>query len=177
MIRAALAAAALLVAGCASVPPPTPALPGDSLSGRLALRVDAAAGQDARSMSAAFELQGAPERGRFSLSTPLGTMLAQARWQPGSVVLVTPQGEAPYPDLDALTREVLGESVPVAALFDWLRGRPWPGAASVASRPPAAPGFRQLGWAVDLSRFDESAIAAVREQPPAVTVRVRMDRP
>ena len=173
MTRAALAAAALFLAGCATVPPPVATPPGESLSGRLAVRVDAAPGQDARSMSAAFELQGAPERGRFSLSTPLGTMLAQARWQPGRVTLVTSQGETPYPDLDALTREVLGESVPVAALFDWLQGRPWPGAASTA----APPGFRQLGWAVDLSRFDDASIAAVREQPPTVTVRVKMDRP
>ncbi len=172
MTRAALAAAALLVAGCATTPPPA-VPPGESLSGRLAMRVDASPGQDARSMSAAFELQGLPERGRFSLSSPLGTMLAQARWQPGSVTLVTSQGETPYPDLDALTREVLGESVPVAALFDWLQGRPWPGAASTV----APPGFRQLGWVVDLSRFDDASIAAVREQPPAVTVRVKMDRP
>lgn len=173
MIRAALAAAALLVAGCASLPPPAAPPTGDSLSGRLALRVEPAPGQEGRSMSAAFELQGLPERGRFSLSTPLGTMLAQARWQPGRVTLITPQGETPYPDLDALTREVLGESVPVAAMFDWLQGRPWPGAASIV----APPGFRQLGWAVDLSRFDDASIAAVREQAPMVTVRLKMDRP
>jgi outer membrane lipoprotein LolB len=174
--RLAAAALAALLGGCASLPAPAPPLPGESLSGRLALRVDASPGQDARSLSAAFELEGAPERGRFALSTPLGTMLAQARWSPGAVVLVTPQGETPYPDLDTLTREMLGESVPVAALFDWLQGRPWSGAASVANTPPAAAGFRQLGWNVDLARYPEAAIAAMREQPPVVTVRVKLDR-
>ena len=43
-------------------------------------------------MTAAFELQGRPEAGELNLSTPLGTVLGQARWAPGSVVLVTPQG-------------------------------------------------------------------------------------
>lgn len=67
---------------------------------------------------------------------------------------------------------MLGESLPVAALFDWLHGRPWRGAAHVI----AAPGFRQLGWAVDLARFADDTIVAVREQLPAVTVRVKLDR-
>ena len=173
--RAAAALAAVVLAACAAVPrsaPPT----GESLSGRLALRVDAA-GADARSMTAAFELQGRPEAGELNLSTPLGTVLGQARWAPGSVVLVTPQGSTTYPDLDALTREVLGESLPIAALFDWLKGRPWPGAPSRPATAPAGPGFSQLGWAVSLAAFEDAAISAVREQPPAVTVRVKLDRP
>jgi outer membrane lipoprotein LolB len=41
-------------------------------------------------------------------------------------VLATPRGESTFTDLDALTRQALGESVPVSALFDWLQGRPWP---------------------------------------------------
>ncbi len=174
--RAAAALAAAALAACAAVPQvDRPA--GDTLSGRLALRVEAAAGAEPRSMTAAFELQGQPEAGQLNLSTPLGTVLGQARWAPGSVLLVTPQGRTTFPDLDALTREVLGESVPVAALFDWLKGRPWPGAQSRPTAPPAGPGFSQLGWVVDLAGFGDAAIAAVRERPPVVTVRVKLDRP
>jgi outer membrane lipoprotein LolB len=92
-------------------------------------------------------------------------------------VLATPQGETRYDDLDALTRAVLGESLPVAALFDWLRGRPWPGASSTANAPPAEPGFKQLGWIVSLARFNEAWIAARRERAPVVTVRAKLDRP
>jgi outer membrane lipoprotein LolB len=128
-------------------------------------------------MSAAFELEGDAGAGRFGLVTPLGNMVAQARWQPGQVVLATPQGETRYADLDALTREMLGESLPVAALFDWLRGRPWPGAASVATKPPTETGFEQLGWSVSLARFDEAWVSARREQAPVVTVRAKLDRP
>ncbi|MFT3664324.1 outer membrane lipoprotein LolB [Piscinibacter sp.] len=167
----ALPAAALLQA-CASLRTETQSLAGESLAGRLALRVDTTGEEQARSMVAAFELQGAPETGRLNLATPTGQVMAQARWQPGRVLLVTPQGETPYPSLDALTREVLGESLPVAALFDWLRGRPWPGAGHLAQPD----GFRQLGWAVDLSRFADDTIVAVREAAPAVTVRVKLDK-
>jgi len=166
---------AMALCGCAVVPQ-TPQ-GGESLSGRLAVKVDGEGGAAPRSVSAGFELQGDPQHGRLNLSTPLGSVLAQARWAPGSVSLVTPQGERQFADLDALTGEVLGESVPVAALFDWLRGRPWPGAASTVSIPPAEPGFAQLGWVVSLARFDQAWIVATRQSPPAVTVRARVDRP
>ena len=166
--------ATVLAAGCATVPTPT-AISGETLAGRMTVRVDATPSSDARSVTAAFELQGDARQGRLDLSTPLGTTLARARWMPGTVALVTPQGETRFENLDALTREVLGESVPVAALFDWLHGRPWPGAASVPTRPPAERGFAQLGWVVSLARFGEGWIAARREQAPAVTVRAKLD--
>ncbi len=174
--RAAALGSALLLAACASVTTRPPDA-GESLSGRLAVKVDADAANAARSVSAAFELQGDPQRGRLNLATPLGSVLAQARWSPGSVVLVTPQGERQFADLDALTSEVLGESLPLAALFDWLRGRPWPGAASTVSAPPAERGFEQLGWAVSLARFDEAWVVATRARAPMVTVRAKIDRP
>jgi outer membrane lipoprotein LolB len=119
----------------------------------------------------------------LGLSTPLGSMLAQARWSPAEVVLTTPRETRRFASLDALTREALGESVPIEAWFDWLRGRPWPGASSMpleaapssASNPPTS-GFRQLGWRVDLSQFGAGTIAATREAPaPVVTVRIRLD--
>jgi outer membrane lipoprotein LolB len=173
---AAALLAALLLTACASVPQDT-APRGETLAGRLAVRVEGSDGAPPRSENAAFELQGDPRAGVLSLSTPLGSVLAQARWAPGSVVLATPQGDRSFEDLDALTREVLGESVPVAALFDWLRGRPWPGAPSTTSLGSAEPGFAQLGWQVSLARFDTGWIVARRERAPAVTVRAKLDRP
>ena len=166
----------MLVGACAVVPP-ADVPDGDILTGRLAVRVEASESAPARAVSAAFDLRGNASSGRLNLATPLGSVLAQARWAPGSVVLATPQGETRFADLDALTREVLGESLPIAALFDWLRGRPWPGAASTATVAPADAGFEQLGWVVNLARFDEAWVAARRDAAPAVTVRARMDRP
>jgi outer membrane lipoprotein LolB len=181
---AALAAGLLFLAGCATVPGPRGDDGGDTLSGRLAVRVEAAGPDAARSLSAAFDLRGTSTSGTLGLSTPLGSMLAQARWSPAEVVLATPQGTRRFASLDELTREVLGESVPIEAWFDWLRGRPWPGAPSApASSPPsgasssAPDSFAQLGWSVDLTHFGEGAVAATREAPaPAVTVRIRLDR-
>jgi outer membrane lipoprotein LolB len=169
-------AAALLAGGCASVPPPATTA-GAALAGRMTVHVDATPTAEARNVTANFDLQGGPEQGRLDLATPLGTVLARARWSPGRVALLTPQGETRYASLEDLTREVLGESLPVAALFDWLQGRPWSGAPSTPTATPAEPGFRQLGWVVSLARFDEGLIAAQRPQAPAVTVRAKLDRP
>jgi outer membrane lipoprotein LolB len=172
--RLALAAGVLVLAACTTVTRAPPASPSETLSGRLSIRVDAEGATPARTLTAAFELNGGPRAGRLDLSTPLGSILAQARWEPGEVVLATPRGESRFADLDALTRQALGESVPVAALFDWLQGRPWPGAASTPA--PAGAGFAQLGWAVDLERFDDAWVTAKRDSPPPVTVRIKIDR-
>jgi outer membrane lipoprotein LolB len=175
--RGWLLAAALLLGGCATVPPPQGVAASAVLAGRMTVHVDATPTTEARNVTATFDLQGSAEQGKLDLATPLGTVLAQARWSPGRVALVTPQGETRYATLDDLTRQVLGESLPVAALFDWLRGRPWPGAPSTPNGAPAEPGFQQLGWTVSLARFDEGLIAAQRPQAPAVSVRAKLDRP
>ncbi len=165
-----------LLGGCASVGHKAP-VGAETLSGKLSVRVDASSSAPARSESGNFELKGTPDEGQLNLSSPLGTVLAQARWSGQRAWLTTSQGETAYPDLDTLTQEMLGESLPVAALFDWLRGRPWPSAASQASATSTAPGFQQLGWSVDLTRFAEGWITAQRAQPPSVTVRARVDAP
>jgi outer membrane lipoprotein LolB len=190
-LRAVVLALAGALAACTTVPPAPPAGTGDVLSGRLALRVEPVANEATRSVSAAFDLRGDSRAGSLGLSTPLGSMLAQARWSPAEVVLTTPRETRRFASLDELTREALGESVPIEAWFDWLRGRPWPGAPSVgvdvapdarvdaaptAQSEPRPPSFRQLGWRVDLSQFGIGTIAATREAPlPAVFVRIRLD--
>ena len=143
----------------------------------MTLRIEPTDANPVRNLSAAFELAGDAGRGRFDLNSPLGTTLARARWEPGRVSLRTPQGESRYADLAALTREMLGEELPVAALFDWLRGRPWPGAPSTPALPPAEVGFEQLGWVVSLANFADDWVIARREQAPTVTVRVKLERP
>jgi len=174
-LAVALGVAAL--SGCAITPPAIDRSAGEVLSGRLAVQVAAGDGVAARHVSGQFELQGNADAGTLNLVTPLGTMIAQARWQPGDVRLTTPQGESAFTDLDNLSREVLGESLPLAALFDWLRGRPWPGSTSAVTVPPEEPGFRQLGWTVSLARIGDAQVSARRDTPPAVSLRARLDRP
>ncbi len=172
-LNTALLAAALL-AGCATVPPEEAAR---SVSGRLALQSEQrdAAGNDPQAFSAQFELRGDARLGQLSLSGPLGNTLAQARWQDADgAELLTRDGTRRFVSLDAMSQELLGQPLPLAALIDWVvRGRPWAGARSYANDA----GFEQLGWQVDLSRQAEGLLVAQRREPPVLTVRVRLDRP
>ena len=162
---------ALVLAACAT--PPRPPGASEPLSGRLLVRID---GQPPRSVSATFELTGTPAEGALVLSGPLGATAAQARWARGEATLKSGDKETRYPDLDSLAEEALGERIPIAALFDWLRGRPWSGATS-APRSDGAPGFEQLGWRINLARTAERWVEAERSTPPAVVVRAKLDAP
>lgn len=164
---AALGTLALLAA-CASVPPPAAGV----LSGRLSVRMD---GQPARAISAGFELTGDAERGSLVLSGPLGATAARADWSPGTAVLRSGGNESRHVDLDSLGQAALGEPLPMAALFSWLRGRAWSGAPS-QPRADGQPGFVQLGWQIDLARWADGALEAVRLAPPAITVRARLEQ-
>lgn len=139
----------------------------------MAVRVAATPQHIAQSFSASFDLRGSGERGELRLSSTLGTRLATATWAPGLALLQTSGGEQRFTDLDALSRQALGEALPLTALADWLAGRPWPGAPSHAE----AAGFEQLGWQVDLSRRSEGAVAFDRAAPPTVQVKIRLDDP
>jgi outer membrane lipoprotein LolB len=170
MVRQAALLAVALLAACASLPPPG----GGWTSGRLALRVDAQPDRAAQSVAAAFELRGNGRAGELRLLSPLGAQLAHARWNGVRATLTTPDGERGFADLDDLAEQSLGERVPLAALPDWIAGRPWPGAPSRPAEP--GPGFEQLGWAVDLSAFDGGRLTARRPAPPAVTLRIVLDK-
>jgi outer membrane lipoprotein LolB len=164
-------ALALAATGCATREP-APAKAGWT-SGRLSVTVAAHEQTPVRSLSASFDLRGDGERGELRLSTPLGTQLAAARWAPGEAWLATPGGQARFADLDALARDAFGEAVPLQALPDWLAARPWPG----ASFRPSPVGFEQLGWVIDTAGFGDGRIEAVRETPPRVQMRARLDPP
>jgi outer membrane lipoprotein LolB len=168
-LATALWPAAVLLAGCAQAPR---AVAPDTLAGRLAVQVEAFNETPARAFSAAFELQGSAERGTLQLTSPLGTVLARAQWAPGEARLQSAQGESRDTSLDALSQRLLGESMPLAALIEWLHGRPWTGAP--VQRLPD--GFEQLGWRVDLSRFGDGVLLAQRPQLPAIGVRARLDQ-
>lgn len=160
--------------GCAT--PSTISSDPSNLSGRLAVRVAAHDDSPARSVSALFDLRRNGPSGELDLSTPLGTLMGKAQWGPEQVSLITPQGERQYPTLNALSEDVLGESIPVQALFDWLLGRPWSGAVSTPLPGDLHTGFTQLGWRIQLDRFTEGVIQAQRDAPPVVIVHARLLR-
>lgn len=184
--RGAIALAALgpvVLAGCSSVPKASDAdaaalKDAPRLTGKFGLVVPASGSQRGQNVNASFELLGDPRRGQLEMSSPMGSLVARVSWQPGSAWVKTPDGDRAYDDIDALTQELLGETLPVQALFDWLRGRPWPQAPS---RAAGEQGFQQLGWQVDLRRFGDQLISAQRLNPngpePLATLRLKLDAP
>jgi outer membrane lipoprotein LolB len=164
--------ATLAVTACAT-PPQTRFPLNPWTTGRLSLRVEATADKPSQGLSTAFELRGTGDAGELRLLSPLGTRMATATWGSGRALLQTGDGERSFASLDELAVQALGEPLPLAALPDWLAGRPWP-------RQPfraIADGFEQLGWQVNTSERAEGRVAARRESPPAVQLRVRLDLP
>lgn len=144
--------------------------PGDGWQGRLAVRVAATETQPADAFSAGFELRGNGDAGELVLTTPLGTRAGVARWSPAGAELDDGQGARRYATLDALAQDVFKQDLPLAALPDWLAGRPWPAAPALATEQ----GFHQLGWEVDLTRHAQGELRAARAAPPALSLTVRL---
>jgi len=177
---AAALSVALLLQACATHPPP---LPGHVWSGRLAVRTDAAPDVPARSMSGEFELSGNASSGQLVLTSPIGTTIARARWSdpvgmqgtPSKIELEADGGTRRYATLEDMMQRAIGDQLPLAAMFDWLDGRPWP--AAPVERGADGRSFDQLGWHVDLSQLaDNRLIDAQRPRPrPVLHVRVKLD--
>lgn len=161
-----------LLLGCQALPRRAPTL---RHSGRLALQVE---GDASRSFSAAFELYGAPAQGRFDLLGPLGTLQGRAEWSAGQARLSSGDTQRDYDSLAALGQDLLGEDLPIEALFDWLAGRAWPG-AEVLPRPDGqSAGFVQLDWLVDLARREDGLLRLQHLwRSPTVTLRLKLDAP
>ena len=157
---AAGCAGALLAAGCAS--PGGPAKPPESSieawSGRLSLRVDS---QPVQTFSALFELRGAPQAGDLTLTSPIGSTLAQLHWAPGEALLKNGSETRRFDSVDALIEAATGAAIPVGALFAWLAGRD--------ERVP--------GWRPDLSQIGTGRLQATRESPqPRADLRIVFER-
>jgi outer membrane lipoprotein LolB len=156
--RASLLLCVVLLSGCAHLSPPSPRSEGaPAWSGRLALQVEGSASQ---SFSAGFELTGSAQTGELNLLNPLGGTVARMAWQPGSATLLARGETSQFDSLASLVEHASGAPLPVAALFDWLRGD-----------NTAIP-----GWQADLSQLANGRLSAVRSQPqPTATLRVVLD--
>jgi outer membrane lipoprotein LolB len=158
LVGAALSAA-LLLAGCA-----TPLRPGadtaatQSWSGRLSLRVDS---EPVQTFAALFDLRGTPERGTLTLTTPIGSTLAELQWSPEEALLKTGSETRRYGSVDALILAATGAAIPIDALFGWLGGR----------------NDTVTGWRPDLSQWSTGKLQAVREDPlPRSDLRIVFER-
>ena len=129
--------------------------------GRLALRVDS---EPPQSLSGAFTLNGNAQQGDLSLSTPLGTILAELSWTPQQAALKANNDTRLFASTDALMQQFTGTVLPLTALFGWLSGQETPAA----------------GWLVDLSHMnnpDNPRLIAKRTSPlPVVELRVGLEK-
>ena len=149
----------LIVAGCASPPRVSePRPPTGPWNGRLALQVKDDPGQ---SFAALFELRGNAQAGELTLSTPIGSTLAVLAWAPGSATLRRNGETQRFDTVEDLAARATGSAIPLAALFDWLRG--------IETPVP--------GWRPDLSQLGQGRLAALRlEPPPEADLRVIFER-
>ena len=113
------------------------------------------------SFSSGFDLRGSATAGELRLESPLLGTLGMLSWRPGSATLRAGGQTMEFDSIDALVTHVTGSSMPVAALFDWLRG--------VDSPVP--------GWRADLTRVAEGRVTATRlDPPPQAELRVILER-
>jgi outer membrane lipoprotein LolB len=169
-IRLLILFACLALAGCATAPradlPDAPLAayrPAIALSGHLAIQYQKD-GQ-AQSSSGSFEWAQAGQQVDVSLFSPLGQTVAVIHVQPGMASLTEAGGKVhSAPDLDTLTQQTLGWTLPVRGLRDWLQGY---ATAADGSRFAAAPRHNSVttvdGWRLRyVSWHDGAAVARPR---------------
>jgi outer membrane lipoprotein LolB len=119
--HAALTLMALLFAACASPPPATQYVHASDLwQGRLSVQV---ATEPTQRISADFFLEGSPQAGSLTLDSALGTRMARMQWDATGALLQTPGQTQRFASLDAMVQQTLGSTLPMPALFAWLRGQ------------------------------------------------------
>lgn len=160
--------------GCATLPAEGPAEGGFDLRGKLGV-VQADESFSARFLwrqqAAAFriDLWGPLGQGRVQLAGDEHTL--ELRDSDGSVI----SSGAP----EAVMNRHLGWSLPLAVLPHWVRGRPAPN-TSVTGRVQDEAGrltaFRQLGWHVELDRYQRLSDAAADDEPAYLPHRVTARR-
>ena len=176
---AVAAAAALLVAGCATpVAPPT----GASVSlwsGRFAATwLEPGEPAHEERASGKFSLLESGATTELRVFSPFGQTVAHAIAGPSGAVLETSDGSRhEAADPDTLTERVLGWRIPVARLPDWLR------ASGRAGEPPAP--FVDSGWSISADAAGDGSgprrltlrwpVEAASSQARRVTIRLVLD--
>ncbi|HEY1146970.1 MAG TPA: outer membrane lipoprotein LolB [Pseudoduganella sp.] len=161
-IRIAAVAAAFLLAGCATTSVPRPpgavaATDAVELHGRLSVKYTQ--NGEPKSMSGKFDWKQTPQRTDVALLSPVGSTIATIAVTPQEAVL-TESGKPPRsaPDIDTLSARILGWSLPVAGLRDWLQGQ---ATAADGKRFTASPANAAVttndGWRLSFVSWQEGA--------------------
>jgi outer membrane lipoprotein LolB len=184
------AIAFLLLSACSALPPQTTAE--RNYAGRFSLAVTRDAGSEEeqhRAWSGRFSLAVAPNALTLDLVSPLGSTIARIETDAQEARLLVPDnGKVRVErgtDAQALSQKVLGWSLPIEGMPDWVEGHP------ATARPyrtlPDVEGqnrFEQDGWTVTVERPGD-AHAGLRLQmdhpaddaSPQMALRVVLDAP
>lgn len=159
-MRALLACAALLAAGCVAPEsrPPAPEPIGSGvprsfdLAGRVAVR------HDDQAFSGNLRWEHVPGRDELWILTPLGQGVARIVREPGGArVTIQDQPEQRAVDVEALTERVLGWRLPLAGLEYWVLGVSAPDtpARIELDADGRISRIAQDGWTIDYLRRSE----------------------
>ena len=180
--RLALAACALVLAGCAATGPVStqavaPYRDSIELNGRLSVTYKAD-GKD-ESLSGKFAWVQVPGAVDVSLASPLGQTIATIKVTPSAATL-TQSDKAPRsaPDINTLTAQALGWQLPVAGLRDWLQGYAIDaGGKKFVASPAANTVTTPDGWKLTYVSWHEGAVPAPKRidaERPADELAIRI---
>lgn len=191
----ALAGALAVLAGCATTSAPrsatavAPYRDTLDLAGRIAINYSRDGKQE--SLSGKFTWRQTAANTDVTLISPTGQTVAVINVTPGSATLKR-SGEPTRTasDLDSLTRQTLGWTLPVSGLRDWLQGY---AAAADGSRFAASPASDTVvtrdGWKLDYVTWQDDAAAvpqpkridvtriALGQQVDDMSIRIVIDPP
>lgn len=169
----AFAAALTVLAGCASVPrsAATVAAYQDAieLNGRIAISFIRDGKKEA--MNGNFNWQQTPSRTDVSLNSPTGQTVARISVTDQAATLQqSGQPLRTAPDLDSLTRQALGWTLPVGGLRDWLQGYATDADGKRFTASPANDSVvTRDGWKIDYLGWHDEAAAVPKPRRIDVT--------
>jgi outer membrane lipoprotein LolB len=166
--RGLLAVLSLFVlAGCASQPLRMPTLPRETvqsfqMEGRFSLR------HAEGSYSGKMAWNHSPQGDDIFLMNPFGQGAAEIQSRPGLARLVTAEQKTYEAEsADQLVADVLGYPLPVAALADWLLGRPSPGGEGRHDALGRLQELRAESWRIE---YDYGDSLDARALPQRLTI-------
>ena len=182
LFRLLLLAAALMLAACAApLVQPGEALPPRTSVRDFSLEARFSVAQDAERHSGRLSWRHRSEGDELQIASPFGQTVAEISIDAGRARLVTSDRRVfEAPDVQQLTREVLGYSLPINRLADWVLARDGSSSASAGARDrfgrPLA--IEAEGWQISYDYEQDGADAlpasvfATRTGGPELRLRI-----
>lgn len=118
----------------------------------------------------------APARDALRLVSPFGQVVAEIDAEPGRARLTTSdRRHFEATDVEQLMRDVLGYSLPLGQLADWMRGRPGDAARVERDTAGRLVSLAEGGWTIDYD-YDEGELpvrlTVIRPGGPELRLRI-----